>query len=195
MMKATTFLASALLVSGMMAGAATAQQAAPDVKRIGAFQVRCFPIKSVAPCDLYEAGMNEQSGQRVVSLSLAFMPSGGRYILQVTVPLGVSIEKGVVITGSGFTSPALPFRRCDQTGCFVEAPVGKDLVDALAKLGADAKIRVTPEGQKDFEFPFSFDGFSSAHDDMVASNKAKAVTPEQLQAAQQRAQPAPAPAQ
>jgi invasion protein IalB len=193
MMKATTVLTSAVLALGLTAGAAAAQQAAPEVKRIGAFQVRCFAIKSVAPCDLYEAGMNEQSGQRVVSFSLAYMPSGNRYVLQVTVPLGVTLDKGVVIAGSGFTSPALPFRRCDQSGCFVEAPVAKDLIDALAKLGTDAKIRVMPDGQdKPFEFPFSFDGFSSAHDDMVASNKAKAVTPEQLQAAQAAAAAAPA---
>ena len=184
MMKATTLLASAVLALGLTAGAAAAQQGAPETKTIGAFQVRCFAIKSVAPCDLYEDRVDKQTGQRVVSLSLAYMPSGNRYILQVTVPLGISLEKGIVITGGGFTSPTLPVRRCDQTGCFVEAPVAKELVDALAKAGSDAKIRVVPEGRPVFDFPFSFDGFTAAHDDMVASNRAKAVTPQELQAAQ-----------
>jgi invasion protein IalB len=192
MMKATTLLASAVLALGLSAGAAAAQQSPPETKRIGAFQVRCFAIKSMAPCDLYEDRVDNQTGQRVVSFSLAYVPSGNRYILQVAVPLGISLEKGVVITGGGFTSPTLPVRRCDQTGCFVEAPVAKELIDALAKAGSDAKIRVVPDGRPAFDFPFSFDGFTAAHDDMVASNKAKAISPQELQAAQAAAAAQPA---
>lgn len=202
-MKTSPLLASAAFafaLSGTAAFAQTAQTGQPDVKRIGDFVVRCFPVKSVAPCDMYQERANKETGQRVLTFSLAYMPSGNRYILQVSVPLGVSIEKGVVITGGSYTSPALPFRRCDQAGCYVEAAVNKDLLDNFAKLGSDVKIRVVPDGGgKAFDFPFSFDGFSAAHDDMVASNKAKAATAEELQAAQaaaqaqqQAAQPAPA---
>jgi len=190
-MKTTTLLASAALGFSLLAGAAAAQQApVPEVKRIGDFAVRCYPVKSVAPCDLYEDRVNKESSQRVVSFSLAYMPSGNRYILAVSVPLGVSIEKGLIITGTGYTSPPLPFRRCDGGGCDVEAAVPKDLVDQFAKLGNDAKIRVTPDSGQVFDFPFSFDGFTAAHDEMVASNKAKAISPEALQAAQAAAQPA-----
>lgn len=173
-MKRITLLAAAALVSSLC-GPAQAQQPTPEVKRIGDFTVRCFPVKSVAPCDLYEDRVNKETGQRVLSFSLAYMPAGNRYVLQVTVPLGISLEKGAVVTGGSYTSPVLPFRRCDQGGCYVEAAVGKDLVDQFAKLGNDAKIRVVPDGNaQPFDFPFSFDGFSSAHDEMVTSNKAKA---------------------
>jgi len=175
-MKSFPLLACAAFGLGLMTAAAVAQQALqPDVKRIGDFSVRCYPVKSVAPCDLYEDRVNKENGQRVLSFSLAYMPSGGRYILAISVPLGVSIEKGVVITGAAYTSPPLPFRRCDAGGCYVEAAVPKDLVDQLAKLGNDAKIRVIPEGGQTFDFPFSFDGFTAAHDEMVSSNKAKAT--------------------
>lgn len=178
-MKTTHLLSVAALGLTLFCGAAAAQQPtpAPEVKRIGDFAVRCFPVKSVAPCDLYEDRVNKDTGQRVLAMSLAYMPSQNRYVLQLTVPLGVMIEKGVVVTGAAFTSPPLPFRRCDQAGCYVEAPVTKELIDQFAKLGSDAKLRVVPDGGdgKPFELPFSFDGFSSAHDEMVASNKAKAV--------------------
>lgn len=193
-MKTTNLLTCAALGFTLLAGAAAAQQTpAPEVKRIGDFSVRCYPVKSVAPCDLYEDRVNKESNQRVVSFSLAYMPSGGRYILAVSVPLGVSIEKGLVITGTGYTSPVLPFRRCDGGGCYVEVAVPKDLVDQFAKLGSDAKIRVTPDSGQVFEFPFSFDGFTAAHDEMVASNKAKGMSAEAVQAAQ-AAQAAAAPA-
>ena len=92
------------LALGLLGSAAIAQPAQPDVKHIGDFVVRCFPVKSVAPCDMYEDRANRDTGQRVLTFSLAYMPSGNRYILQISVPLGVSIEKGVVVAVS---SPAL----------------------------------------------------------------------------------------
>jgi invasion protein IalB len=169
-------LAAAL---AFLAAPAFAQTAAPDVKRIGDFTVRCFPVKSVSPCDMYEERGNKDTGQRVLSLSIAYMPAASRYVMQITVPLGVSIEKGVVIAAGSFTSPVMPYRRCDQAGCYVEASIGKDLIDAFAKAGGDAKIKIVADGGKSFDFPFSFSGFAAAHDDMVAQNKAKATAPDQ----------------
>lgn len=188
-MKASTLIATTALALGLFGGAAIAQPAQPDVKHIGDFVVRCFPVKSVAPCDMYEDRANRETGQRVLTFSLAYMPSGNRYILQISVPLGVAIEKGVVVAGGSYTSQPLQFRRCDQAGCYVEVEVNKDLLDNFARLGKDVKIRVYPDGApKPVDLPLSFDGFSAAHDDMVASNKAKAATAADIQAAQQAAQ-------
>ncbi len=176
------FFPAAILL-GLLTVSAAAQQVTPETKRIGDFAVRCFPVKSIAPCDIFEEQVNRDTGQRVVSFSLAFTPSGGRYILQVTVPLAISIEKGVVVAGGSYTSPPLPYRRCDTNACFVEVEIRKDLVDSFARLGK-AEIRVVPDGSaKVVALPFSFDGFSAALDEMMASNRAKALSPEQLQAA------------
>ena len=177
-MKKIFALATMALLSGLVTAAAQ-NAAAPEVKQIGSFQVRCFPVKNVAPCDVFTDRINKNTGQRVLSFSLAYMPSGNRYVLQMTVPLGVSLDKGLVIAGSGYTSPVMPFRRCDANGCYVEIAINRNLIDDFAKLGADAKLRVVPDGAPaPVDIPFSFDGFSSANDDMVASNKAKAVSPE-----------------
>lgn len=156
--------------------AATASAAAP--RRFGEFIVRCAPVKSVAPCDLYEERGDKNTGQRVIGFSIGFMPSASRYIMQVAVPLGVDISKGLIITDGKFTSPALPYRRCDRTGCFSEVAIDKPLIDAFSKMGSDAKIKVTADGGKIYDFTFSFDGFSAAQDDMVAQNRAKATTPD-----------------
>jgi len=156
--------------------AATASAAAP--RRFGEFIVRCAPVKSVAPCDLYEERGDKNTGQRVIGFSIGFMPSASRYIMQVAVPLGVDISKGLIITDGKFTSPALPYRRCDRTGCFSEVAIDKPLIDAFSKMGSDAKIKVTADGGKVYDFTFSFDGFSAAQDDMVAQNRAKATTPD-----------------
>lgn len=160
------------------ASAAAPAASASGNKRFGEFIVRCAQGKSVAPCDLYEERGDKNTGERLIGFSIGYMPSTARYIMQIAVPLGVSIDKGVVVTGGKFTSPTLPFRRCDQGGCYVEAAVDKSLIDAFAKLGDDAKIKVAADGGKLYDFTFSFNGFSAAHDDMVAQNKAKASAPD-----------------
>jgi invasion protein IalB len=162
--------------AGPAPAAATATTAAP--KRFGEFVVRCAPVKSVAPCDLYEERGDKNSGQRVIGFSIGFMPSSSRYIMQIAVPLGVDVSKGITITDGKFTSPVLPYRRCDRTGCFTEVAVDKSLIAAFSKMGADAKIKVFADGGKIYDFTFSFDGFDAAHEDMVAENRAKAVSPE-----------------
>ena len=161
--------------AGAAPAAAAASSAAP--RRFGEFVVRCAPVKSVAPCDLYEERGDKNSGQRVIGFSIGFMPSTSRYIMQVAVPLGVDVNKGLTITDGKYTSPALPYRRCDRTGCFSEVAVDKTLIDAFAKMG-DAKIKVIADGGKIYDFTFSFEGFSAAHEDMVAQNRAKAATPD-----------------
>lgn len=173
-------LAMAQPAVGAVAPASTPAPAASvsGNKRFGEFIVRCAQGKSVAPCDLYEERGDKNTGQRLIGFSIGYMPSTARYIMQIAVPLGVSIEKGVVVTGGKFTSPTLAFRRCDQGGCYVEAPIDKSLIDAFAKLGDDAKIKVAADGGKIYDFTFSFNGFSAAHDDMVAENKAKASAPD-----------------
>jgi len=152
--------------------------AAAGPKHYGDFIVRCATAKSVAPCDMYEERGNKQTGQRLIGFSIGYMPSASRYIMQLAVPLGVAIDKGVTITSGALTSPAMPYRRCDQAGCYVEAPIDKSLIDVFTKMGSDARVKVTADGGKVYSYTFSFDGFSPAHDDMVSENKAKAAPPD-----------------
>src|SRR5436190_18529167 len=103
--------AFALGLTGTLAGAAMAQQGMPEIKQFGeAWQVRCFPVQNASPCDLYGQVINKETGQRIVSISIAFMPAANRYIMVIGVPLGVSIEKGAVIQTATFATPTMGFR-------------------------------------------------------------------------------------
>ena len=96
----------------------TAGAAAPvqptESKTYGDWTVRCYPVASPSPCDMYELLANKQSKQRIMSLSIAYMPAGDRHVIQIAVPLGVLISKGLVIESDRYTSPALHYRRCDS---------------------------------------------------------------------------------
>lgn len=163
-----------------VSGAASAQQAAPEtpgrpeVKTVEDWLVRCFPIQSPSPCDMFQEQDSQQSRQRVLSLSIAYVPSMDRHALQVSVPLDIALQKGLTIQTDGYTSPALKYRRCDRNGCYVEQAVDNALIESLAKAGTAGKVNIVADNGKTFTLNFSLKGFAAAHDDMVSQAKAKA---------------------
>ena len=174
------FLTIACAGIALTCGAAMAQPAAdagpgrPDVKAVQDWFVRCFPIESPSPCDMFQELDSQSTHQRVLAVSLAYVPSLDRHAIQVTVPLEVSLQKGLTIKTDTYTSPVLKYRRCDRNGCYVETPVDNAMVEALAKSGPAGKINIVADGGKSYALNFSLKGFTAAHDDMVAKARAKA---------------------
>jgi len=145
----------------------------PDVKTVGDWMVRCFPVSNPNPCDVFQERVIRQ--QRVLTFSLAFVPSMNRHILQITVPLDVAIQKGVTIQADGYTSPVLKYRMCNREGCFVQTAPDEAMIEALAKATSpEAKVTIVADNARSFALPLSLKGFSSAHDDMVAQARVKA---------------------
>jgi len=105
-------------VAGLMLACGVAQAQAPDaagpkpeLNRVDDWLVRCFPIASPSPCDMLQELDDQRTRQRVVALSIAFYPSLNRHALQITVPLEISIPKGLKIQTDTYTSPVLMYRR------------------------------------------------------------------------------------
>lgn len=154
---------------------APANPGRPDVKQVGDWFVRCFPIESPSPCDMFQELDNQETKQRVLSISMAYVPSIDRHALQIRVPLEISIPKGVVLKAGSFSSPVLKYRRCDREGCYVETPVDNSLVESLSRAsGEGGKIAITADTGKSFELNFFLKGFTAAHDEMVSLARAKA---------------------
>jgi invasion protein IalB len=179
-MKMKHILIGAALGVLVASGAALAQQAAPagpgrpDVKTVGDWFVRCFPVQSPSPCDIFEELDDQRTRQRVLALSIAYVPSLDRHALQITVPLEVSIPKGLTIAAGSYTSPVMKYRRCDRNGCYVEMAVDNSVIEALTRAGDTAKVNVVSDGGKAYALTFYMKGFAQAHDDMVSQARAKA---------------------
>jgi invasion protein IalB len=180
-------------IAGLLlaAGPAAAQQTdaggqplgRPDVKAVGDWQVRCFTVNSTHPCDLFQEMADQNTHQRILSISLAYDPTIDRHLMQVTVPLEVAIQKGLTIQTDNYTSPVLKYRMCTREGCFVQMLAENSMVEALVKSGPDAKINIVADGGKSYGLKFSLKGFSAAHDDMVTQARAKAKNPAEAPAA------------
>lgn len=191
-MNLTRALIGGLAFSVAGAAAAFAQDAPaapppkPDVKTVEDWQVRCYPIQSAAPCDMLQEQGDQQSGRKILSISISYVPSMDKHALIVTVPLEVSLAKGIVLQTDSYTSPSLKYRMCTRDGCFVQTAVDNNLVEAVAKSSGAAKVNVVGDDGKTYAIKFSLKGFAQAHDDMVSQAKAKATKP-----AQAGATPAP----
>jgi invasion protein IalB len=166
-------LAGAVALVLLSLGSASADPApnAPltpsETKPFGDWTVRCYPVNSPSPCDMFELLANKTSGQRVLSISIAYLPAGDRHVIQIAVPLGVLIQKGLVLESDAYTSPLLHYRRCDRGGCYVEMLMDNQAVTALTSATGPAKIKIVAEGGKVFEIPFSLNGFADAHGAMT----------------------------
>jgi invasion protein IalB len=169
-----------------------------ETKPFGDWTVRCYPVKTPSPCDMFELLANKQTQQRVLSVSIAYMPAGDKHVIQIAVPLGVSIPRGLILASDAYTSPVLKYRRCDRGGCYVEMLMQNDAVQALATAGTQAKIRVFAVNGKAFEIPFSLNGYADAHGAMQDLARKKVAggdtTAPATPATPAPATPAPAPA-
>ena len=171
----TGAFAGLLLTCGTaLAQEAAAPPAKPETKTVGDWDVRCFPVNNANPCDMFQEMANKETRRRILSISLAFNPSMDRHLLQITVPLDVSIQKGLTVQSDSYTSPVLKYRMCTRDGCFVQMAADNALVAALAKSGPQAKLNIVGDNGKSYALQFSLKGFAAAHDDMVAQARAKA---------------------
>jgi len=149
----------------------TAQEPTPtDVKTFGDWVVRCFPIKSLAQCDMFQAVLDKATQRRIVSTSIAYAPSLDSYMAKIIVPLGVQIAAGVTITSDKYKSGALVFARCENDGCYIDGPLDTVLVEKLTN-GKSANIIVTLLSGRHVALPLSLRGFSDA----TAAMKALAI--------------------
>ena len=182
-MKSSHLFAGLIAAALLLPVSAMAQSAAPpagtpltptDVKPVGDWTVRCFPVTSTSPCDMYEELDDKNSKQRVLGVSIAFVPGNNNHVAQIAVPLGVAISSGAVIKTDSYTSPKMPYRRCDRDGCYVELLLSQDVVDSLSKSGPEATVNIVADGGKAFALRFSLNGFAGAHDAMAALARQKA---------------------
>lgn len=142
-----------------------------ETKLVGDWMVRCFPVKSPSPCDMFELLADKKSGRRLMSFSIAYIPSQDRHAIQIALPLGVALAKGVTISSDTYNSPPMRYRRCDRLGCYVEGIIDNASIDALARSQSGAKVKFSAYGGQTFDVPFSLNGFAEAHNTMTDLSK------------------------
>jgi len=192
------------------AAADAAQAGAPAVQQfsvntpVGDWAVRCAQttVKSPAPCDVIQLTVNQDTKQRIMSFSLAYVPSRDSYAMQVIVPTGVALAKGMSLAAGQRALNGVKFNRCERDGCYVEMLVDAPTVNALSAAGKSTNVTVIGYGAgNEFKLPVSLNGFPEALERMKGLARDRAVpipattaTPPPLPSTPTAPAPAPAPA-
>jgi invasion protein IalB len=168
------------------AGAPPADPNAPQFsvnQPFGDWAVRCAltTVKSPAPCDVLQLTVNQDTKQRIMSFSLAFVPSRNAYALQVIVPIGVALARGLTVVSGDRPLNNVKYNRCERDGCYVELLVDQPTITAMSAVGGQGKstnVTVVSYGQfTDINLPVSLNGFPEALERMrtLARERATAL--------------------
>jgi len=129
----------------------------------GDWGVRCFNFDSPAPCDVIQIGTNPDTQQRIMLISIAYLPNEQAYAAQLVVPLGVTLARGLSIDAGASSIPGLRFNRCEQDGCYVEVAIASESIEALAAATEATQLTMFPYQQVEpLQLPFSVNGFATA---------------------------------
>jgi invasion protein IalB len=166
---------------------------------VGDWVVRCgkIEVKSPAPCDVIQVSVNKDTKQRITSFSLAYVPSRDAYAMQIVVPTGVALGKGMTLVAGAHSMNGVKFSRCERDGCYVEMLVDNATIQALSTAGKTTNLTVVSYGKfNEIKLPVSLNGFPEAIDRMKSFSRDRAIAlpPQAGDAATAAKAPAKAPA-
>ncbi|MSP95326.1 MAG: hypothetical protein EXR00_08650 [Alphaproteobacteria bacterium] len=136
---------------------------------VGDWAVRCAltTVRSPAPCDMIQITVNQDTKQRVMSISFAYVPSRDAFAMQAVVPTGVALTRGMTLAAGNVALQGVRYNRCERDGCYIETLVDAPTVNALTSVGESTSVTVTGYGQfNEFKLPVSLKGFPEALDRM-----------------------------
>jgi invasion protein IalB len=182
MMAKSFWLGAAALAALSLSGTSFAQEAqAPKptlTKEVGSWTVQCFEQNGASRCKMVEILVNKKSGMRVLGISLQYIAERKRSLMEVGVPLGITLQNGAVLKTDTFTSGTLRYSICDQQGCYVMMGVDDTLASTLSRSTKANMEWVNYGDGKKVSLAFPLDGFAAAYQEMVsASSAAKAAAP------------------
>lgn len=179
-------LVAGLAALSFLTGAALAQESASapaaankpvqpsETKNFGDWTVRCYPVSSPTPCEMIELLVNKKSGQRVLGVLIVFNAAQNQNVVQIAMPLGVSVQNGAVLSSDTYTSGVLRYRLCDVQGCYAFAPVDEDAIKAL-KRATKAEMKIVSADGKKINLSFSLNGFSAAYNALLDMTRQKST--------------------
>lgn len=114
-------------------------------------------------CSMQQQQVQQQKdGQSQRLLAIDLQPEGKSLSGILVLPLGLKLEKGVMLQTEGWNLAApTAYRTCLASGCIVDIKANEKMTAAMTKsMSLDVKV-VTDDG-KDATFPISLDGFQNA---------------------------------
>lgn len=148
---------------------------APRVSQFGDWYYRCVDVtasddKTVQQCEVAQVAQVRQGGENISVLTLAIAktapepgkePSTNDLLLTALVPLNVVLPIGLGLSADGRDIVAVPYRNCNQAGCWAQQKLDAKMLDALKK-GATGEAHLRLMNGQNINLRFSLKGLTKA---------------------------------
>jgi len=112
-------------------------------------------------CEMIQDVVDNESKQELVRIAIGKLPDG-KPILDLTMPLGVSLEKPVGLVMGKEPARTVSYRTCLAQGCIADFPLDDKLMASL-NAGEDGNILITSlASEKPIAIPLSLKGYRAA---------------------------------
>ena len=112
-------------------------------------------------CEMIQDVVDNESHQELVRIAIGKLPDG-KPIMDLTMPLGVSLEKDVGLVLGTEPARTVKYRTCLAQGCIADFPLD-DKLQASLNAGKDGNILITGlASDKPIAIPLSLKGYSAA---------------------------------
>lgn len=182
------FLMSTFLSSqAQEAAAAIAKPEAPTVQstRFDDWYYRCAEVKAadgkaLSQCEVAQIAQVKQGEENVNVLTLAIAkaapeagknPSGNELLLTALVPLNVVLPIGLGLAADGKDVVTIPYRNCNQAGCWAQQKLDQKMLTALQK-GSAGEARLRLMNGQNINLKFSLKGLTKALAELQKPTKA-----------------------
>lgn len=137
---------------------AAPQQPTPAASSTSAWQLEC--LERDAQARICQAILRSLVGEQIAMvLAIAKDPAGDTVRLQMALPLGIDVQRGVTITVDDFNETLKP-SRCTAQGCLVEAAASPELLAAL-RSGNSGGVRVYSTDGQTIDLPMPLQSAAS----------------------------------
>ncbi|MBC8719170.1 invasion associated locus B family protein [Ochrobactrum sp. Marseille-Q0166] len=164
-----------------------AQSEAPAVqsKRFDDWYYRCAEVKAadgktLAQCEVAQIAQVKQGEENVNVLTLAIAktapeagkkPSGNELLLTALVPLNVVLPIGLGMAADSRDVVTIPYRNCNQAGCWAQQKLDQKMLAALQK-GSAGEARLRLMNGQNINLKFSLKGLTKALAELQKPTKA-----------------------
>jgi invasion protein IalB len=153
--------------------------------RFGDWTYRCARMKAagsktVEPCEVVQIAQVRQGSGNANVLTLAFAKaageggsktSGGSLLLTALVPLNVVLPIGLGLAADDKDVVTVPYRNCNQAGCWAQQKLDGKMLAALQK-GSAGEARLRLMNGQNINVKFSLKGLARALSELQKPSKA-----------------------
>jgi invasion protein IalB len=136
-----------------------------EMEQFQDWTVRCERVQedgeTVRVCEMLQQVTVEETGETIMEVAVGFVPERELPVALFTVPLGVRLQPGLLLTVDENEPVRIAIEICGPDGCLASMLFDEDMLNQFMR-GAAGTVRIRDARDQSFDLPMSMMGFTAA---------------------------------